>query len=263
MSVGEAAQTLAVFFEGTGQGVFGKKTNVSLVYEACVEDEAQRLHLEAGPGARVGAWLLGRTSGVGWRQIFGRARRWFEARQKERGRGAPDPKVFLFGFSRGALLARHFAAWLDKLGVAVDYLGLWDTVDATPGLSVAQECPANVRRARHAVAEHEARRFFPYVPLTGPQVEEELFPGAHSDVGGLYADDHELADVARAWVAQAAADGGLRFRDGAAPAEREPSRTAVRHDSLRLVSNLFGLLKPKRRVFPKTLRRHARPDAAR
>ena len=136
-------------------------------------------------------------------------------------------------------------------------------MDATPGLSVAEECPANVRWARHAVAEHEARRFFPYVPLTGPQVEEELFPGAHSDVGGLYADDHELADVARAWVAQAAEEGGLRFRDGAAPAEREASRTAVRHDSLRLVSNLFGLLKPKRRVFPKTLRRHAQPDAAR
>jgi hypothetical protein len=27
-------------------------------------------------------------------------------------------KVFLFGFSRGALIARHFAAWLDKLGTA-------------------------------------------------------------------------------------------------------------------------------------------------
>ena len=76
-----AARNLALFFEGTGQGVAGRKTNVSLVYEACEEDEAQRLHLEAGPGARIGAWLLGRTSGVGWANIFGRARRWFEAQQ--------------------------------------------------------------------------------------------------------------------------------------------------------------------------------------
>ena len=248
--------SLALFFEGTGQGVFGKKTNVSLVCESCVEDAAQHLHLESGPGARFGAWLVGRTSGVGWRNIFGRARRWFEKAQAHRPSGAPSPKVFLFGFSRGALLARHFAAWLDKLGVEVAYLGVWDTVDATPGLEVAETCPSNVRLARHAVAEHESRRFFPYVPLKGEQVEEELFPGAHSDVGGLYADNHELADAARAWVAAPAAERGLRFREGTRFDVAYDPKTAVRHDSLRLVSNLFGLLRARRRVFPATLRRH-------
>ena len=70
---------LALFFEGTGQGVRGKRTNVSLVYEACLEDDAQRRHLEAGPGAHIGALVLGKTSGVGWRMIFARARRWYEA----------------------------------------------------------------------------------------------------------------------------------------------------------------------------------------
>ena len=247
---------LALFFEGTGQGVRGKKTNVSLVYEACVEDDAQRLHLEAGPGSRVGALLLGKTSGVGWRQIFARARRWYEAQVAATPRGAPPTKVFLFGFSRGALLARHFAAWLDRLGAAVEYLGLWDTVDATPGLEVSEECPPNVRFARHAVAEHEARRFFSYVPLKGRMVEEELFPGAHSDVGGLYEDDHALADAARAWVAAPAAERGLRFREGTDFSATEAGEGAVRHDSLRLVSNLFGLLRPALRAFPTSLRRH-------
>ena len=76
-------------------------------------------------------------------------------------------RVFVFGFSRGALLARHFAAWLDKLGVEVAYLGLWDTVDATVGLDVSEECPPNVRNARHAVARDETRRFFRLVPLRG------------------------------------------------------------------------------------------------
>ncbi len=247
---------LALFFEGTGQGVFGKKTNVSLVYEDCVADDGQRLLLETGPGARVGAWIVGRTAGVGWRNIFGRARRWFEARRSELPKGGAAPTVFLFGFSRGALLARHFAAWLDKLGVEVAYLGVWDTVDATPGLEVSEECPGNVRFARHAVAEHESRRFFPYVPLKGEQVEEELFPGAHSDVGGLYADNHELADAARAWVAAPAAERGLRFKVGTRFDVSYDPATAVRHDSQRLVSNLFGLLRPKLRVFPATLKRH-------
>lgn len=120
----------ALFFEGTGQGIRGKRTNVSLVYEACLEDDSQKRHLEAGLGARVGALLLGKTSGVGWRVIFARARRWYEA-----------------------------------------------------------------------------RRFYAYVPLRGERVEEVLFPGVHSDVGGLYEDDHGLADAARAWVAAPAAEG--------------------------------------------------------
>lgn len=247
---------LALFFEGTGQGVRGRRTNVSLVHEACVEDEGQRLHLEAGPGARVGTLLLGRTSGVGWRTIFADARRWYERQVASRPSGASPDSVFLFGFSRGALLARHFAAWLDKLGVEVVYMGLWDTVDATPGLAVSEECPANVRFARHAVAEHEARRFYAHVPLRGERVEEELFPGVHSDVGGLYEDNHELADAARAWVASPAAERGLRFRVGTDFSSTYAPATAVRHDSLRLVSNLFGLLRPVRRLFPATMRRH-------
>ena len=89
------------------------------------------------------------------------------------------------------------------LGVAVAYLGLWDTVDATVGLDVAADCPRNVRRARHAVSRDETRKFFQYVPLMGDrrQVVEMLFPGSHSDVGGLYDDNHHVADLALAWVA--------------------------------------------------------------
>lgn len=119
----------------------------------------------------------------------------------------------------------------------------------------------NVRFARHAVAEHEARRFFAPVPLRGEQVEEELFPGVHSDVGGLYEDNHELADAARAWVAAPSVERGLRFCAGTDFSATHAPETAVRHDSLRLVSNLFGLLRPVRRLFPATMRRHARAEA--
>ena len=82
----------------------------------------------------------------------------------------------------------------------------------------------------------------------------EAGPGAH--VGGLYEDDHALADAARAWVAAPAIERGLRFRPGTDFSEACVSPTAVRHDSLRLVSNLFGLLRPARRLFPPSMRRH-------
>jgi len=67
-------------------------------------------------------------------------------------------------------LARHFAAWLDKLGVAVAYLGLWDTVDATIGLDVAADCPRNVRRAACEVSNlwgafDRVRRVLPRIRL--------------------------------------------------------------------------------------------------
>ncbi len=250
---------LAIFFEGTGQGVHGKRTNVSRVYEACAR-EGQRLHLETGPGTHPWYYLRGKVAGRDWQKIFQSARRWFESEYAIQSTPTPQnytsPKVFLFGFSRGALLARHFAAWLDKLVIAVEYLGLWDTVDATPGLTVSEVCPPNVKRARHAVAEHEARRFFSYVPLTGKQVEEELFPGVHSDVGGLYDDNHEYADVACAWVVRPALVAGLRFAQELDCGDRINPLTAIRHDSQRLVSNLFGLLRPVSRRFQVGMKRH-------
>ena len=49
-------------------------------------------------------------------------------------------------------------------------------------------------------------RNFQYVPLKGDkgQVVEMLFPGSHSDVGGLYDDNHLVADLALAWIAAGA-----------------------------------------------------------
>lgn len=257
---------LVICFEGTGQGVHGKRTNVSVVYEQCVASGAsadeQRCHLENGPGAKFGSYLFGGVAGVGWKVIFARARRWFEENYLSLPPGRdPSTRIFLFGFSRGALLARHFAAWLDRLGHSVEYLGIWDTVDAIPDLEISEDCPANVRRARHAVAEHESRRFFAYVPLrTSPsrhgQVEEELFPGCHSDVGGLYDDDHTLADLACDWVVAPALASGLRMKRESCTPPSVDGLDALRHDSCRLVSNLFGLIPSRLRVFPVTLKRH-------
>ena len=233
---------LALFFEGTGQGVAGRCTNVTRLRDLCAEDARQLLRLDPGPGARFGSYLAGRIAGADWRGIFGDARRWFEANYVTLPADGVATRVFLFGFSRGALLARHFAAWLDKLGVAVAFLGIWDTVDSTTGLDVSETCPPNVQRARHAVARDESRRFFRYVPLRGEKgrVSEMLFPGSHSDVGGLYEDNHLMADLALAWVAAGAKKAGLRLKRGVSVVQRLDASAVVLHDSHTLVSNLWG-----------------------
>ena len=240
---------LGMFFEGTGQGVAGKITNVTRLRDLCVDDARQKLHLEPGLGTHFGSYLAGKIAGVDWRTTFRSARRWFEANYATLPKDGLSTTVFLFGFSRGALLARHFAAWLDKLGVAVAYLGIWDTVDATVGLDVAADCPHNVRRARHAVSRDETRKFFQYVPLKGDkgQVVEMLFPGSHSDVGGLYDDNHHVADLALAWVAAGAKREGLRLKRGADINQRFNIAAVVLHDSHDEASNLWGAFDRVRR----------------
>ena len=67
---------LCLFFEGTGQGVAGKMTNVTRLRDLCAADAWQKLHLEAGLGMHFGAYLAGRIAGVDWRTTFRSARRW-------------------------------------------------------------------------------------------------------------------------------------------------------------------------------------------
>ena len=248
---------LCLFFEGTGQGVAGKITNVTRLRDLCVDDARQKLHLEPGLGTHFGSYLAGRIAGVDWRTTFRSARRWFEANYETLPKDTVSTKVFLFGFSRGALLARHFAAWLDKLGIAVVYLGLWDTVDATVGLDVSVDCSSNVKRARHAVSRDETRKFFQHVPLEGAkgQVVETLFPGSHCDVGGLYDDNHLVADLALAWVATGAKREGLRLKRGVSLSQRLDPSAVVLHDSHDEASNLWGAFGRVRRVLPR-LRLH-------
>jgi len=240
---------LCLFFEGTGHGVAGKFTNVTRLRDLCTDDARQKLHLEPGPGTHFGSYLRGRIAGSDWRAIFRDARRWFEANYETLPKDAIATRVFLFGFSRGALIARHFAAWLDNLGVPVAYLGLWDTVDSTIGLDVAETCPSNVVHARHAVARDETRKFFRHVPLRGEggRVTETLFPGSHSDVGGLYADNHLMADLALAWVAAGAKGTGLRLKRGADIKQRLDAQAVILHDPHSLANNLWGAFERVRR----------------
>ena len=150
--------------EGTGKGVH-ERTNVSVLAEACVQDAKQCVHLERGPGTRFGAIVVGHVFGMGALNIVLRHYEWLAQRYRVR----EESKIFLFGFSRGAMIARVLADLICNCGIPVDaydarkvfkwwmgghypeavqafrkegrllpgrvdYLGVWDTVDSSIGI---------------------------------------------------------------------------------------------------------------------------------
>ena len=125
-------------------------------------------------------------------------------------------RIYLFGFSRGAALARRFAAILHQYcdlisanDAVVDLLGVFDTVasigapnlddDHKPRTHVVFEnmtVSPHVKQALQLLSVDEDRvPFQPTLMNRDDRVTEVWFPGAHSDVGGgrLH---HGLADVA-------------------------------------------------------------------
>jgi len=90
---------LGMFFEGTGQGVAGKITNVTRLRDLCTDDARQRLHLEPGLGTHFGSYLAGKIAGVGWRTTFRSARRWFEANYETRTMRCPTFGARLAAFA--------------------------------------------------------------------------------------------------------------------------------------------------------------------
>ncbi|SOZ51279.1 Conserved hypothethical protein [Cupriavidus taiwanensis] len=125
--------------------------------------------------------------------------------------------LHVFGFSRGAAQARVFCNWLrdacdangEKLSlcgipVQIDFLGLFDTVSSAGIAQSMMETmvsghgawaqkrwlripgPDLVKRCLHLVSAHEVRGSFPLDSAQGGNVEEFVYPGVHSDLGGGY-----------------------------------------------------------------------------
>ena len=245
---------LVMMTEGTGQGVHGRKTNVSRLYDLLIEGKNQRINIEAGPGTRAFRHLGGTFFGSDAMSIVNHHQNWFLNHAPRTG----ELKIFLFGFSRGALIMRVVADWLCQRGFTVEYMGLWDTVDSTVGINGADyvTLPSNVKFARHAVAMDEQRRFFGYLPLKDRpedvrretederKVEELVFPGSHSDVGGLYDDNHAIADVTLDWILRPALERGLKALSCTTP---PPDCDYKIHDSRKEPTNAWGALDPVKR----------------
>lgn len=107
----------------------------------------------------------------------------------------------------------------------VHVLGLWDAVGALglPGrmawLSAPftehhqRHAPPSVMAVRHALALHELRRPFEpllWQPVSGCDLQQRWFCGAHADVGGGYAPaESGRSEIALRWMAQEAQAAGL------------------------------------------------------
>ncbi|SHH02529.1 T6SS phospholipase effector Tle1-like catalytic domain-containing protein [Chryseobacterium vrystaatense] len=115
-----------------------------------------------------------------------------------------DYHFYVYGFSRGSMLAREFCNQLvDQYpsgNIKIKFLGVFDTVESKPFNTYDMGLPQEVENALHMCAVNECRFFFPLTGFfensknmqdtkteTAGSVWKEVFvPGAHADVGGGY-----------------------------------------------------------------------------
>lgn len=146
--------------------------------------------------------------------------------------------IFIFGFSRGAAIARWLAqkiaddglVW-EKTTVAenleIAFLGVWDTVAAFGGVNLDPDkqpsstevkeengrIAANVSSAYHLVSVDDPRLAFrPVLMGAEERVHEIWFPGVHSDVGGGYRNDN-LSDITLGFMLEKAGLAGVKFKN--------------------------------------------------
>lgn len=173
------------FFDGTGndssQPTLGKMTNIALLRKAYLGEKVY------SPGVGTyGDKNSGGATGNRGRIILENAYTKLSENYKK-----GDREIDIFGFSRGAALAREFANMINRRGDPVSwrtayvgegpslnasalgnsptirFLGLFDTVGSfgIPGnddnIGYDLSIPKNVMFVRHAVAAHERRNNFP------------------------------------------------------------------------------------------------------
>jgi len=150
-----------------------------------------------------------------------------------------------------------FDLFKDSRRPVIHFIGVWDTVGAlgvpVPLLGKISRLwigfhdtrLRNVKYAYHALAADERRGpFAPNLWTRKPgaddsslcEMKQTWFPGAHSDVGGGYA-DHTLAEITYVWMAQKAARCGLELTGMG----DKPDYTGLLHDSYFFFYRLAGL----------------------
>ncbi|WP_329056124.1 DUF2235 domain-containing protein [Amycolatopsis sp. NBC_01488] len=144
----------------------------------------------------------------------------------------------------------------------IRFIGVWDTVGAL-GIPLSggrllhkinqrwqfhdMTLSSTVRSAFQALAVDEHRKsYVPAVwepsskPAEADQEREQVwFSGAHSDVGGGYA-EHDLSDIALRWLADRAAKCGLTFDPDAFDGLAQANAGGTLHTSLNGFFRLFG-----------------------
>lgn len=186
----------------------------------------------------------------------------------------PGDRIMLFGFSRGAYAARSLAGFIGRIGllhhrhamqrrvhrafryyqadalsaqgqafsrtfchhtVAVDLIGVWDTVRALglPYPLLSRLAPMATEFHDHKLGDHVLRAYqalaldetrTAYAPLPWAlqpdwpgELSQAWFAGAHSDIGGQvhgHLPARPLADYALVWMLERAEAGGLILPKG-------------------------------------------------
>lgn len=217
----ESSLQLGVFFDGTGNHLANAHdddaSHIAKLFELyphAPERRQLRLYIE-GVGTQAGepdsrfAMATGKGH-LGWQAAIGRAHQgvltlvegW---RREHPGEALDSIEIDLFGFSRGAACARHFAndlcaghtgnlgqalqqagAGLHSVPLRIGFMGLFDTVASIlgPGPAPCLKLKDGMaRRIVHLVAADEHRHNF---ALTTAGAYDLTVPGAHSDIGGGY-----------------------------------------------------------------------------
>ncbi|KTT12625.1 hypothetical protein NS2R_07860 [Pseudomonas oryzihabitans] len=231
------AQHCEKFMGSADSSYANAETNIARLYRLYKEDAQRRLrpseqqaylpvYIE-GIGTRAGQpdSLLSMGTGLGSSGVLACVRTFpaaFAERYDQFKRGNPELIVEavefdLFGFSRGAAAARHFAnevlkadggiaatglapcfPW-QRARVTLNFIELFDTVAAIADPLRGDFSPANAanpglnlylpagcaRKVIQLVAHDEQRRNFALTKVA-PQHEEIALPGAHADLGGGY-----------------------------------------------------------------------------
>ena len=196
-----------------------------LTETATANGEPQHTYYYNGIGTRENGediplvgWLVSKASGLVNSALapkWGDARRILKEAKADLSDENPTPRdrIIIFGFSRGAALARKFASILlkEQETLKVAFLGVFDTVAAMNGIHRRGETTSSdvvfengtvhesVQRAVHILSLDEDRIAFEPTQMNrdadSERITEIWFPGVHSDIGGGYWHDG-LGDVA-------------------------------------------------------------------
>lgn len=201
-------RNLVAFIDGTGKNDFKQpeesRSNISRIWHACEKmanegDVEQRVLYKPGVGTRYFEVVCGSIFGRRLSERVRELKTWLTNEINVAKADGVEPRIFIFGFSRGAYAARWLANELDS---DIEVLGVFDTVKTTIKGPDVDKASARIKHIFHAMSIDEHREPFNITRFKdSPQAAEVWFPGDHSDVGGGHDDGKaELSYISLNWM---------------------------------------------------------------
>ena len=247
---------IEVAFDGTGNdaSLTDWQTNPARLHDSFAGDAKTYVRgVMTRRDSDLGSRILEGGAGHGISHRVDQAYGIVVAQINEAKRKNPKAEVVLVvtGFSRGAATARQFVNALNERGVPIlgdssrpggkprnfeapriGAMVIYDTVDAHIEPGTPETIPTNVENVLHLTANDEHRLLFPLTTAVdarkpNSRITEIGLPGAHSDVGGGYANGY--SDISRQMAYDYLVKAGVRMK-----AEAPGSRVSIDDPTLRL-----------------------------